>query len=86
MQSLFFKQSLGGFSFIKNLKKNGLARWIGFSFHDRAEVLAAILEKYHEDFDFVQLQINYLDWESPVIESRKCYEIAQKYGLPVFVM
>lgn len=86
LKSYLSTERLGGFAFIKNLKKNGLARWIGFSFHDKAEVLAQILEKYHADFDFVQLQLNYLDWDSPVIESRKCHEVAQKYGLPVFVM
>ena len=79
-------EKLGGFEFIKDLKERKLARWIGFSFHDSAEVLGEILEKYHEIFDFVQLQINYLDWESPVIQSRKCYDVAQKYNLPIFVM
>ncbi|MPM90884.1 hypothetical protein SDC9_138007 [bioreactor metagenome] len=79
-------ESLGGFDFIKDLKEKRLARWIGFSFHDTADVLEEILSKYHEQFDFVQLQINYLDWESPVIQSKKCYEIACKYNIPVFVM
>lgn len=85
-RSYLYTESLDGFSFIKKLKDNGLTRWIGFSFHDKAEVLEKILGKYRNDFDFIQLQINYLDWESPVIESRKCYEVAQKYEMPVFVM
>ena len=79
-------EELGGIDFINNLKLKGLAKNIGFSFHDSAEVLEDILSKYHDVFDFVQLQINYLDWDSPVIQSRKCYEVARKYGLPIFVM
>lgn len=77
---------LGGIDFIKNLKLKGLAKNIGFSFHDSAEVLEDILSKYHEAFDFVQLQINYFDWDSPVIQSKSCLQVAEKYGLPVFVM
>lgn len=79
-------EKLGGFEFLKGLKQRGLAKYIGFSFHDKAEVLEEILGKYHLDIDFVQLQINYLDWESPVIQSRKCYEVARKYNLPILVM
>lgn len=86
LKSYLYTESQDGFTFIKNLKKNGLARWIGFSFHDSAELLEKILEKYHDDFDFIQLQVNYIDWDSPVIEARKCCEIARKYELPVFVM
>ena len=36
--------------------------------------------------EFVQLQINYGDWENPAIQSRACYEMARKYGKPVIVM
>lgn len=36
--------------------------------------------------DFVQLQINYADWENPAVQSRKCYEIARKYEKPIIVM
>ena len=36
--------------------------------------------------DFVQLQINYADWEGDVIQSRKCYEAARRHGVPVVVM
>lgn len=79
-------EKLGGFEFINGLKEKGYAKSIGFSFHDTAEVLEEILAKYHNIFDFVQLQINYLDWDSPVIQSKRCFDIATKFGLPIFVM
>ncbi len=75
----------GGFEFMKKVKAEGKARHIGFSFHDRAEVLEEIL-KAHPEMEFVQLQINYADWESDVIQSRKCLETARRYGKPVIVM
>lgn len=79
-------EKLGGFEFIQDLKRREEVKWIGFSFHDTADVLDEILSKYADKFDFVQLQINYLDWESQIIQSKLCYEVACKYNLPVFVM
>lgn len=75
----------GGFAFIKKMKEEGRIRHIGFSFHDTAEVLDEILTK-HPELEFVQLQINYYDWESETVQSRKCYETAVKHGVPVIVM
>lgn len=75
----------GGFEFMKKLKAEGKAKNIGFSFHDSAEVLEDIL-KNHPEMEFVQLQINYFDWESDNVQSRKCYEVAEKYNMPVIVM
>ena len=63
----------------------GLIRNLGFSIHDKADVLEEVLAA-HPNMDFVQVQINYADWESPTIESRKCYEAARAHGLPVVVM
>ncbi len=40
----------------------------------------------HPDVDFVQLQINYADWENPDVQSRENYEMARKHGKPVVVM
>lgn len=73
------------FKFIAEKKKEGKIKHIGFSFHDNAELLEKIL-KEHPEVEFVQLQINYIDWDNPTIQSRKCYEVAQKYNLPVVVM
>lgn len=79
-------EELGAFRFLQYLKDNGLARAVGFSFHDTADVLAQILSKYADLIDVVQLQINYLDWDSPVIQARKNYETARKYNKDIFVM
>ncbi len=73
------------FEFLSEKKKAGQARQIGFSFHDTADVLDEILTE-HPEVDFVQLQLNYLDWESDTVQSRKCYETAKKHGKPVIVM
>lgn len=75
----------GGFAFVQRMKEEGKIRHIGFSFHDTADVLADILSR-HPEMEFVQLQINYYDWESESVQSRKCYEAAEKYGVPVIVM
>ena len=72
-------------NFLEERKKEGLIRHLGFSFHDKADVLEAILTA-HPEMEFVQLQINYADWEAPEIESRKCYETARKHGKPVIIM
>ena len=73
------------FDFIAQKKKEGKIKNIGFSFHDKADLLEEVL-KAHPEVDFVQLQINYIDWDNPSVQSRKCYEIAQKYNKPVVVM
>lgn len=78
-------ENLGGFQFVQGMKAEGKIRHIGFSFHDKADVLDEILTN-HPEMEFVQLQINYYDWESENVQSRKCYEVAQKYGVPVIVM
>ena len=57
----------------------------GFSFHSTPEELDALLTA-HPEMEFVQLQINYADWENPVIQSRACYEVARKHGKPVIIM
>ena len=75
----------GGFEFLQKMKAEGKIRHIGFSFHDSAEVLEEFLSR-HPEMEFVQLQINYYDWESPNVQSRKCYEAAVKHKVPVIVM
>lgn len=72
-------------NFLQERKKEGLIRHLGFSMHDKADVLDRILTE-HPEMEFVQLQINYADWEDPTIESRKCYEVARKHGKPVIIM
>lgn len=67
------------------LKKEGKFRHFGISFHDRAEILEQILTEYPQ-IEVVQIQFNYLDYDDPAVESRKCYEVCQKFGKHVFVM
>lgn len=71
--------------FVKEKKAQGLIKHIGFSFHSTPEELEPILQA-HPEAEFVQLQINYADWENPAIRSRECYEMARKYGKPVVIM
>ena len=72
-------------SFVQEMKKEGKIKHVGFSFHSTPEELEEILKK-HPEMEFVQLQINYADWENPAIQSRACYEMARKYGKPVIIM
>lgn len=73
------------FGFLRELKATGKAIKVGFSYHDDAALLDKILTA-HPEVDYVQLQINYLDWESEAVQSRKCYEVAEKHGKQVIVM
>lgn len=72
-------------SWIQEKKAEGLIKHIGFSFHSTPEELDEILNA-HPEMEFVQLQINYADWENPAIQSRACYEVARKHGKPVVIM
>lgn len=74
------------FGFVSRKKAQGKIRHAGMSFHDTPELLEEILEQYGEGLDFIQLQINYADWEQPNVQSRRCLETARKYEKPVFVM
>ena len=66
-------------------KSKKLIRHIGFSFHSTPEELEEILLA-HPEMEFVQLQINYADWEYPAVQSRRCYEVARKHDKPVIIM
>ena len=72
-------------NWIQEKKRQGLIRHAGFSFHSTPEELDALLTA-HPEMEFVQLQINYADWDNPAIQSRRCYEVARKHGKPVIVM
>jgi hypothetical protein len=78
-------EKMNSFTFIRQKKREGKIRYIGFSYHDNADLLDKILTA-HPEVDFVQLQINYLDWDNESIQSRKCYEIARKHNKQVIVM
>ena len=72
-------------NWLQEKKQEGLIKHLGFSFHSTPEELEAILTA-HPEMEFVQLQINYADWENPAIQSRACYEVARKHGKPVIIM
>ena len=78
-------ESLGCFDWIQEKKAKGFAKQIGFSFHAGPELLDRLLTDY-PFFDLVQLQINYLDWESAKVQSRACYEVAVKHNKQVIIM
>lgn len=72
-------------SYLRDKKEAGIIKKLGFSCHDNPEYLDRVLTEC-PFFEFVQLQINYLDWESAGVQSHKCYDVCVKHGKPVFVM
>ena len=79
----FYKYDI--WNFLAEQKEKGLIKHLGFSMHDNAENLDKILTE-HPEMEFVQLQINYADWESASIQSRACYEVARKHNKPIIIM
>ena len=71
--------------FVKEQKAAGLVKNFGFSFHAGPDLLDQILNE-HPEVDFVQLQINYADWENPKVTSRANYEVARKHNKGIVVM
>jgi predicted aldo/keto reductase-like oxidoreductase len=75
----------GIWDFLVKRKEEGLIRHLGLSMHDSAVVLERLLDE-HPEIEFVQLQVNYADWDNDAVQSRKCYEVARKKGKPVVIM
>ena len=71
--------------FVKEQKEKGLVKHMGFSFHADPHLLEQLLTE-HPEVDFVQLQINYADWENPSVTARANYEVARKHGKSIVVM
>ena len=67
------------------LLREGKIRHFGISFHDTADLLETILTEYPE-IEFVQIQLNYADYEDPSVQSRLCLETCTRHGKPVIVM
>ena len=80
-----YAEGMGCFGFLAEQKRLGRVRYTGFSFHDTAEVLDSILTR-HPEVDVVQLQLNYLDWDNPIIQSGACWEVCRRHGKPMLVM
>ncbi len=72
-------------NFVMEKKAEGLIKHVGFSFHSTPEELEEILSS-HPEMEFVQLQINYADWDNPAIQARGCYETARAHNIPVIIM
>ncbi len=75
----------GAFDFVRKLKNEGKVKEFGFSFHDNAELLDIILTE-QPDINYVQLQVNYMDWDSESVQSAKCCEVASKHGKKIIIM
>ena len=71
--------------FVNEQKEKGLIKHVGFSFHSGPQLLEKLLQE-HPEVDFVQLQINYADWENQSVTSRANYEVARKYGKSIVIM
>lgn len=71
--------------FVKEQKEKGLVKYFGFSYHAGPELLDKLLTE-HPEVDFIQLQINYADWENKSVASRANYEVARKHGKSIVVM
>lgn len=66
-------------------KEEGKIRHLGFSHHSSAELLDRILTE-HPEVEFVQIALNYIDWESEFVQAKKCYEVIRKHGKQVVIM
>ena len=88
INSVFINTAEGAnsFEYIKKAKEEGKALKIGFSYHDKAELLEEILEKYSDIIDVVQIQLNYMDWHDQRIQSKKLHEICVEHGVEIIVM
>ncbi|MBE5808237.1 MAG: 4Fe-4S dicluster domain-containing protein [Clostridiales bacterium] len=71
--------------YVLEQKQKGFIRHVGFSFHGSPKLLEKLLGE-HPEVEFVQLQINYADWENPSVQSRACYEIVRRFGKQITVM
>lgn len=71
--------------YVRELQEKGLIRNYGFSFHGGPELLDRLLTE-HPDVAFVQLQLNWADWENPSVRSRENYEVARRHNKPIVVM
>ena len=78
-------KAYNAFGVLRSLKEQGKIRHIAMSFHDTADVLDRILSE-QPDIEAVQLQLNYLDYDDPGVQSKACYDVAVKHGKKVIVM
>ncbi|MCL2856410.1 MAG: aldo/keto reductase [Oscillospiraceae bacterium] len=75
-------ERLGAYEFLREQQKKGKLRYLGFSIHDSAALMKEVLEKY--EFDFGQIQLNYLDWDQ--LDSKGLYETLYSRKIPAIIM
>ena len=73
------------FNWAMQKKAEGKIRHFGFSYHGSPELLDEILSK-HPEVEIVQIQLNYADWNSPLVQSGKLYDVLRKHEKPILVM
>lgn len=73
------------FEHAKKWKEEGKIRHLGFSHHSSAMLLDRILTE-HPEVEFVQIALNYIDWESEFVQAKKCYEVIRRHGKQVVIM
>ena len=74
-----------GFNWGIQKKAEGKIRHFGFSYHGTPELLVQILDK-HPEVEFVQIQLNYIDWDNPIVHSGELYKILSERNIPIIVM
>ena len=77
-------EALGLVRFMEEDKENGMARHIGLSVHCQPQLLEEVFSKYGDVLEFVQIQLNYMDWD--YINAKELYNIARKYDKPIIEM
>ena len=80
----YLDPNLGIMEYLKEQKRNGRIRHLGFSTHGRLDMMREFLEKYGQDMEFCQIQLNYLDWT--LQDAKEKYELLSSYNIPVWVM
>ena len=87
MNNVYYEnvKKFGVLDYLRKKREAGEIRCLGFSIHDTPEFLDKMLTE-NPFFEFVQLQINYLDWESAGIRAHECYDVCVKHGKKVIVM
>ena len=78
-------ERLGCFEWGAEKKRQGKIKHFGFSFHGTPKLLEKLLDD-HPEVEFVQIQLNYIDWDNPVIASGRLYEILKERGIPMIIM
>ena len=80
----YTNEELGIVNYFLEQKKAGRIKHLGFSAHGRAKTIDSFLSKYEGCFEFVLIQINYLDWVLQDAKSK--YEVISRRGIPIMSM